>query len=589
MHWYEDKTMDYRTFTPGTSNAMFISTATTSQDARVSVTSRQWVLWYLLCAVLFWLYASPLLFHDGFLQMNSDEANYVWKAQHISRDVGILASEQAWRRHPPLIPAIVGLLAKLMSLHAAVLVTTKTFAVIGIVLVYLLGVQLKGPVAGLIAGVLLAADPTYRGLSNILLLDIPLMILFIVCAWFLLRGGGCQVWAVGTGILALFVKDYGILVLAYALACIAWDFLIDRGWRPVAVLGLVLASSLATFVPLGYFQGHIPLWRHSYEWFAWFSWLGNEAQLKGWGILDNSLGWMVPGVQKRYLGLVLLFAFPFVFKMMAFFPVRTNVILFGWIAAILGPFLFSYTGDSRVILLFAPALYLIVGVCLAQGLRLVRTPAIARSVFAVLLLSCVFLLLMAQRNPGLAYYIKCRFQSYYPTGEWIRQNVSRSEGVVFTRSPHQVRFYAKSEFERDGGIFYGKDEWTGIPWTVPEFQRVLDRTDKTPYLIVDFDEKIDPPWFAPPNRDVAETIHALGFDVVHVVWVPADAVCDRPDSPYYSELPGFLKHLGLPLHRDTGATRERVDAVLFRRNGRPPPTTAFVPATRALQGNGGPS
>jgi hypothetical protein len=43
------------------------------------------VFWYLFCASLLWLYASPLLFHDSFFQLNSDEANYVWKAEHISR------------------------------------------------------------------------------------------------------------------------------------------------------------------------------------------------------------------------------------------------------------------------------------------------------------------------------------------------------------------------------------------------------------------------------------------------------------------------------------------------------------------------
>lgn len=557
---------------------MFITTATTPQGARVSATPRQRVLWYLYCAVLFWLYVWPLLFHDGFLQLNSDEANYVWKAEHISRDLGMLASDWAWRRHPPLIPAIVGLLAKLMSLQVAVLVTTKALAVTGIAMVYILGVRLNGPIAGLIASVLVAADPTYRALSNILLLDIPLMILFVVCAWFLLLGGRYRVWAVGTGILALFVKDYGILVLVYAFVCIAWDFLIDRGWRPASVLALLLASSAVTLVPLGYVKGHIPCC----DWYAWFGWLGHEAQLKGWRILDNSLGWMVPEIPKRYLALFLLLAVPLVLKMLSFLTIRTNVILFAWIATILGPFLFSYTGDERVILLFAPALYLIAGVCVAQGLRLVRTPAVARGLFALLLLGSVFVLLQAQRNPGLLYYIECRFRAYYPTGEWIQHNVSRSEGVVFTRSSHQLRFYAHSEFEKDGGIFFGQDEWTGVPWTVPEFQRVLDATDKTPYLIVDFDEKAEPPWLSPPSRDSAAAIQALGFDMVHVVWVPVRAGCDRPDSPYFSELPGFLKQLGLPLYRNSGATREKIGALLFQRNGRAHLTTLKEPAPRGL-------
>jgi hypothetical protein len=544
---------------------MLINTATTPQGSQVSATPRQWALWYVFCALLLWLYVSPLLFYDGFLQFNTDEANYVWKADHMSRDLGFIASERAWRRHPPLIPIIVGLLAKLMPMQVAVLVTTKAFALLGIVMVYILGVQLKGPIAGLIAGVLLAADPTYRALSNKLLLDIPLLILFVICASFLVRGGRYRVWAVGTGILALFVKVYGVLVLVFAGACIAWEFLIDRGWRPVTVVGVVLVSSAATLLPLGYYLGHIPCC----DWLPWLSWLAHQAQLRIWHILDNAVGWIVPGLQKRYLALSLLLAVPLVAKMLSFSPTRMNVILFAWIATILGPYLVNYSGDERVILLFAPALYLIVGVCVAQGLRLVRTPVLARSVFAVSMLGCVVVLVLAQKNPEVLYYTECRFRAYYPTGEWIRRNVPQSAAVVFTRSSHQVRFYAKSEFVKDGGIFYGEDEWTGIPRTVRQFQRVLDKTDNTAYLIVDIEEKFEPAWLYPPNRDAAETIRALGFDVAHVVWVPVDARCDIPEWPYYSELPSFLKRLNLPLYRNSAGRKERIDAVIFKRNGTP--------------------
>lgn len=555
---------------------MFISTTAAHQDDQVFATSRQRVLWYLLCAVLFWLYASPLLFHDGFLQLNSDEANYVWKAQHISRDVGFFATEQAWRRHPPLIPAVVGLLAKVMPLQVAVLVTTKTFAVIGIVMVYILGVQVGGPVAGLIASVLLAANPTYRGLSNILLLDIPLMTVFVVCALLLLRGGKCRVWAVVTGILALLVKDYGVLVLAYVLGCVTWDFLVGRGWRPVAVVGIILGSSVAVLAPLGLFLRHIPCC----DALAWLSWLAQVAQPKIWHILDNGVGWLVPGVQKRYLGLLLLLAVPLVLKLLSFYSVRVKVILFAWIGAILGPYFLSYAVDERVVLLSAPAWYAILGACVAHGLRLVTTAAMARSLVVVLSLGCFFVLRMAQSNPGTLYYIKCRHRANYSTGQWIQQNVPNSGRVVFTRSPHQIRFYANSEFEKDGGIFYGNDEWTGIPRTVNDFRRVLDKTEKTSFLIVDFEEMPDPRWLSPPNRDAAEAIDALGFEMVHVVWVPVDGVCDRPNSPYYSELPGFLKHLKLPLYRNAGSTREQVGAVLFKRNRMPLSTTQKESAHR---------
>lgn len=576
MRGYEDKTNGDRFFTSGMSGSMAVNTTTTSREDRVFVTSRQLALWYLFCAVLFWLYASPLLFHDGFLQLNSDEANYVWKAQHISGDVGFVATEQAWRRHPPLIPAIVGLLAKVMSLQVAVLVATKTFAIIGIVLVYIMGVQVGGPVAGLIASVLLAADPTYRGLSNILLLDIPLMIFFVVCALLLLRGGRCRVWAVVTGILALLVKDYGVLVLAYALACVAWDFLIARGWRPAAVVGIVLVSSAAVLTPLGLYLRHIPCC----DSLAWLSWLAQVAQPKIWHILDNSVGWLVPAAQKRYLAIFLLLIVPLVLKMLSFYTARINVILLAWIATILGPYFLSYAVDERVVLLSAPARYVIIGACVAHGLALVKTAAMARSLFVVLSLSCVSLLLLAQSNPGTIYYIKCRHRANFSTGDWIRQNIPNSGRVVFTRSPHQVRFYASSEFEKDGGIFYGKDEWTGIPRTVSDFRRVLDRTDKTAYLIVDFEEMPDPRWLSPPNRDAAEAIQRLGFELAHVVWIPAVPHCERPNSSYHSELPGFLKHLKLPLYRNAGSTREQVGAVLFKRNVMPPPAAPREPPHR---------
>jgi hypothetical protein len=494
--------------------------------------------------------------------MNTDEANYVWKAERISRDLSILASEQAWRRHPPLIPTIVGLLAKVTSLQLAVLITTRAFAIIGIVMVYIVGVQLKNPMAGLIASVLLAADPTYRGLSSKLMLDIPLMILFVVCTSFLLKGGRYRIWAVAAGVVALFVKDYGVLVLIYALALIAWDFLISQGIRPTRVVGIVLVSSAVTLLPLGYYMGHIPCC----DWLAWFGWLEKQLQLRIWRILDNSVGWVMPGIPKRYLGLFLLLTVPLVLRMLSPSTIRKKVVLFAWIAIILAPFLLAYTGDDRVILLFAPAIYLIVGVCVAQGFDHVKTPALRRSVFAVLVLGAVFVLLLAQRNPLVLYYTSCRFRAYYPTGHWIGENVPRSDTVVFTRSSHQLRFYAKGDFQRDGGIFFGHNEWTGVPISAAEFHNVLDRTDKTAYLVVDIEEKSDPEWLYPLNQAAAESIQGLGFQPVHLVWVPVGSLCDIPDSPYYAELPGFLKQLGISLYRNSGPARERVDAVIFQRN-----------------------
>jgi hypothetical protein len=278
---------------------------------------------------------------------------------------------------------------------------------------------------------------------------------------------------------------------------------------------------------------------------------------------------LAPGLHKRYLALLLLLAVPFIARMLFFSTGRMNVILFAWLATVLGPYLGSYASEERVILLFAPALYLIVGVAVAQGLSLVKTPVLARSLVAITLAGCVSVLLLAQRNPEVLYYLQCRFRAYYPTGEWIEQNVSRSAGVVFTRSSHQVRLYAKSDFQKDGGIFYGEDEWSGIPQTEAKFRQVLDRTDKSAYLIVDIEEKPDPRWLYPPRRESAEVIDALGFGVVHVVWVPVGERCDIPEWPYFSQLPGFLKHLQLPLYRDNGGVRERIDAVIFKRNETP--------------------
>jgi hypothetical protein len=529
----------------------------------VSTVLGQSVFWCVLCGVLLWLYVSPLLLQDSFFQMNTDEANYVWKAEQISRDVSILANERAWRRHPPLIPTIVGLLAKVTSLQLAVLITTKAFAIIGIVMVFVAGVQLKNPIAGLIASVLLAADPTFRGLSNKLMLDIPLMTLFVVCASLLLKGGRYRMWAVGTGILALFVKDYGILVLVYALAFIAWDALINRGVRPGKVIGIVFISLAVTLLPLGYYMGHVP---PCCDWLPWLGWLERQLQLRIWRILDNSVGWMVPGIPRRYLGVTLLFVTPLVVRMLSRSTIRKNLVLAVWIGIILVPFLFAYTGDDRVILLFAPALYLTVGICCAQALDLVRTPAARRSAFGLMILGAVFVLILAQRNPSVLYYTSCRFRAYYPAGKWIGENVGRSNTVVFTRSSHQLRFYAKGDFERDGGMFFGHNEWTGVPISAAEFHNVLDGTDKDAYLVVDIEEKSDPAWLYPPNQAAAESIQSLGFQPVHLVWVPVGSLCDIPDSPYYAELPSFLKQLGIPLYRNSGPARERVDAVIFKRD-----------------------
>jgi hypothetical protein len=182
------------------------------------------------------------------------------------------------------------------------------------------------------------------------------------------------------------------------------------------------------------------------------------------------------------------------------------------------------------------------------------------------ILGAVFVLILARGNPSVLYYTSCRFRAYYPTGKWIGENVGRSNAVVFTRSSHQLRFYAKGDFQRDGGIFFGHNEWTGVPISAAEFHNVLDGSDKDAYLVVDIEEKSDPEWLYPPNQAAAKSIQSLGFQPVHLVWVPVGSLCDIPDLPYYADLPGFLKQFEIPLYRKSGSSRERVDAVIFKRD-----------------------
>jgi len=528
-------------------------------------TSRQWILWYATCGLALWLFVSPLLFHDTFHRMTPDEAHYAWKAERISQDLTFLFSEQAWRRHPPLVPLGVGLLAKVMPLDAAILVATRTQAVLGLVMVYVLGVQLAGPVAGLVAGALLAADPTYRILSNRLLLDIPLMILFVASTWLLIRGGGCRIWAVGVGTLALFLKDYGVLTLLYALTCIAYDLLLKRGWRPITVVGALLTSSASILTLVGYFL--LDYWFWIARFWSSLSSLPNRVALTLWHLLDNSVGWAVPTVQKRYLAVLLLLAVPLVARLLSLSWRREYVFIFLWITIVLGSLvaIATYVVERRVIVLFVPALYLLVGICVVQGLRLARAPRLAHSLFGLAVLGSLLAPFLARANPEVLYYTQCRFSTQYPISDWIKHNISGSGVVVFSRSSHQLQFYAGRDYERDGGIFYGWNEHTGVPRTVPEFQRVLDATSKEAYLIVDIEDKPDPLWLYPPKRSAVEAIEALGFHLVHVVWVPVGEHCQIPDSPYYSELPRFIEHLGLPLYRTLEDKRERVGALVFRR------------------------
>jgi hypothetical protein len=453
--------------------------------------------------------------------LGPDEAHFAWISEKISANPLNLFSEMTWRRHPPLIPAIVSFFDIFLPFEWAVILVPKLFAIAALILIYILGGQLRNKFVGLFAATLLAFNVVFVRWSIRYVLDIPLLVFFTLVFIYSLK------FEKHPSLFFLFVsftlltKRTGIIVLPFVIVFLTNNLFKEKKLKLFLFGYLILGFSIFLIFFFNLYS-HLDLYS-SLDF--------KTIYIVLWTFLAN----FFPYLPARFV-LVVLFIWSSYFLIKNFRQLRNNKIksnlffLSLCVVSILFLRLFSESLDiSRY---FIPALgffYLILGLILDiffNSSRIIKCGVVLLFIFLLFFVNdfyfsveklnvCVLPSESAQHDLGLF--------------------VSNLSGNIYAFSiSHELRYYSKKEYLFDGGQIYGRDETTDSPSEKYLLESQLNFSPYT-YLIipVKYNEhgvnliyKYD--------EENAKYISDLGFEPIKVFYFEPPYYCFDNQSNFFN-------------------------------------------------------
>ena len=392
-----------------------------------------------------------------------------------------------------------------------------SYAVIGIVFMYLLGAELKDKLTGLIMAVIFMFNPlmwfyTIRPLS-----DGPLAVMFVVVAYCVIKleKEKTNFWVlatVGAIFAAMLTKMPAILLLV--------SFLIYFGFRYKQVIkekaiqrsiGLLLSIFVVSNVL--YYIG-FKKWLISAFFNKFFTFDGLTTGFEGLGFIPHMLSWYV--IILFVIGLM----FILFYRATKYYFVMITAIVF-WFY-----FEFSVTSFDRYLLPLIPLIITIAAFGLIESAEIARSISKQTIVKYVLILFVLFVVCSNYNSYGSA-LIDSKVDSYagyQEAGEWIKKNVPETNSVVFVGSPRSIRAFSEREVHtnyavsRDGELVNLRSDYylANRDLFYADVNAAL-AAGKEVYLEIDVWEYTQPSWYFPLSQESMNDFVSQGFQPLHVV------------------------------------------------------------------------
>jgi 4-amino-4-deoxy-L-arabinose transferase-like glycosyltransferase len=450
-----------------------------------------------------------------------DEAAYMWQASQL-----LNPSYIGTRIQEPLAIMVIRFYSIFTHPFTAGRLMGLTFAVIGIIAIYLLGSEIKNKFIGIIASLLLTFHHLFWYLSEKALLDVPLTTMFILVAYFLIKAEKStefnikylpkiiqkNFWSILLGltlIATVVTKQAGVLAFVYVLMY----FLITRKHK--IIKDKIVAFSLGVptlFILIGSLIYYVlfkdfVLYKFFYYLFAVRS-LSQPFNFVR--ILPTVLTWFV----------LPIFLLGVIFSLL--YRRKSDIILLLWFWVYFIFFSINIGGPlPRYLLPIVPAALLLVALAIDEiriYLKQLLNLKIPKIVFIVLVvLLCVP---FYQQGESLNVNKSDSYTGFREAGEWLAQNVPE-DAVVYAGSPAAIRLFYGYEYldegyadgfgSLDGKIYYG------FPATKQEFEQQLQTRPDNVYLEVDIWEYKNQQWMYPLSQENFDYLASLGFQPVYAV------------------------------------------------------------------------
>jgi len=455
---------------------------------------------------------SIYLFHDT---LSPDEALYTWNSVQLNEDPSLITSSQLWKDQPILIYGVISLFDIFMPNLIAARVVMFLFGLLGIYLVYLLGVELRSKELGLISALFLLVNPWYWMMTNRILMDIPLTVFIMLTLLFLIRyikGAKLSffVYSMLFLIFALLTKYSALMIIPLMILLLILTRIRNRKMLFTSVgsilLVVVLTLTIANNV-IGKYYSRISLSNFTNNFFMVLN-----------NIYELLFGYVPDGLLPIFY-IISLIAIVFVIYEIITPEQRANyMFLLLWILSVFGFRVFFGSDIARYLLPLLPALILfIVYIIFDVYSILQKRYKIRISKFAMKTIVLIIFLLFLVVGNKISYMASYNDPGFKEAGEWIGENVGE-EDIIYAGSLRQIRYYSGIDYTTEGGKIYayGQNSIKGIPKQISKIP--VDHLNKTIYLQIDFRDDFQSEWVYPQNITKAHNINNLNFELETVVY-----------------------------------------------------------------------
>ncbi len=436
-----------------------------------------------------------------------DEALYVWYGHSILTSPSYLFSEEFTHTISYFPSIVIAFFDIFTSSFIAGRLMTFTFAIIGIILVYLIGKELGNEIIGLIGAILLTFSIGHWFNTSRILLDLPLTTMFSFVIYSLIKyeKNNKKSWfytLIIASVLTMYTKVTGILVLPLIGAYFLFSYrskileLIKRKEVRLGVLlfiVLILPMLIINFVNFG----------------------GATVESPGRYVSSDDSGADIMQPTRDLLFNVGIYVLPISLIGILFaiyYRKKEHILMILWIIIIYGFFTFLHPQTvDRYLLIVAPAFFILAGLALSEIVIIVNKKVNVKILDTIVIIAVILLMIPSyvQGNN----LIKDKSYSYIgfkEAGDWLNNNAEKDAAII-TSSTRALRIFTGRDFELYGGSLYGP------AGTKEEFERQLEDIGKPVYFLIDQWEYIQPSWFYPVTEEKLVYLESLGFQLVYFV------------------------------------------------------------------------
>ncbi len=438
-------------------------------------------------------------------RMWPDEALYAWYAQRLFTDPTLIFSKEIIEFHPPLFAVLLAIGRLFFSSDLASRVIPFVFNILGIIAIYLVGMQMSGRFLGLVGAVSLSFNYLYIDSGTHILIDTPITTAYLLLALLLLRID-CVSTCLGNicvGLMAasiILLKWSGMPVI---LLLFSYYFFISKQSTvlgrlkekiPVLMIPMVttLLLSLNNRIQMGKLFPDISALQGQYLIKPfWYYMVNLHNILIAPFLLPFFLyGLFIIALKRDSKSMLMGLWFIIIFLSISFIPEKT---LRYSVPVIPGCLLISGLG---------------VEILIEKIFKIPKKVLIAKIICLVLVaLSCWQLY---PRTKALLGQSISEYTGFREAGQVIGQYFN-SSARIFAGSPRAIRYYTGINFVEYGGNL------EKLPKSQLEFEKILRDSQAPIILEVDYWERTQPAWIFPLSQEKIKYLEQRGFRLVKVV------------------------------------------------------------------------